>query len=189
MITQLLISSEKKPIITASYVIVGGGGGAYVNGTNGLGGAVIYGDTTIPGGSYSITIGAGGGREGLGSSSSFMNLIANGSSRSTTETVNGQTFSGVGGGLPGSGALSSSIFTYWAPYCTGASGGTQFRCTIRGGVWTPGHYSGGGGNGGVVILTIPTIYSSRIVASGAVVTTSGSNTIYRFNYSQSLVAS
>jgi hypothetical protein len=194
MITQLLISSGK-PIITASYVIVGGGGGAVISGANGQGGTVINGDTTIPDGSYSITIGAGGSRGGgLGSSSSFMGLIATGSTRTTTVTVNGETFSGIDAGSPnsaikGSGALASSI-VYTPSYCTipGASS-SAFYCEVSGGSWVNGYYQGGDGNNGVVILTIPTIYNSRIVASGAVVTTSGSNTIYRFNSSGSLVTS
>jgi hypothetical protein len=194
MITQLLISSGK-PIINASYVIVGGGGGAVISGANGQGGSVINGNTTILDGSYSITIGAGGSiGGGLGSSSSFMGLIATGSTRSTTVTVNGETFSGIDAGSPdsavkGSGALASSIY-YQGSYCTNPDGnGGPNKCGLFGGQWVEGRYINGNGNNGVVILTIPTIYSSRITASNASVTTSGTNTIYRYNSSGSLVAS
>lgn len=194
MITQLLLSSSGKPIITASYVIVGGGGGAVIDGADGLGGTVINGDTTIPDGSYSITVGAGGSRGGgLGSSSVFMGLIASGSTRTTTATVNGETFSGVDQGSPdsavkGSGALASYIVQGQGS-CPGSNQTLEWRCNIVGGVWIPGTYSNGNGNNGVVILTIPTIYSLRIAASNASITTSGSNTIYGFNYSGSLEAS
>ena len=195
MITQLLISSSGKPIITASYVIVGGGGGAVMNGADGLGGTVINGDTTIQDGSYTITVGAGGSRGGgLGSSSDFMGLIASGSTRTTTVVVNGETFSGQDQGSPnsavkGSGALASSI-TYTAGYCeTPSSTFTQQRCLDYERTWIAGSLIGGNGNNGVLILTIPTVYSSRIAASNATITTSGGNTIYRFNSSGSLVAS
>lgn len=194
MITQLLISSSGKPIITASYVIVGGGGGAVISGANGLGGTVINGETTIPNGSYSITVGAGGSRGGgVGSSSSFMSFTATGSTRTTTETVNGETFSGVDQGSPnssikGSGALASSI-VYVPSFCSPFGNYNQGMCLIIGGTYIPGFYQNGNGNNGVVILTIPTIYSSKITASNASVTTSGSNTIYRFNSSGSLVTS
>lgn len=194
MITQLLISSSGKPIITASYVIVGGGGGAVINGANGQGGTVINGETTILDGSYPITIGAGGSRGGgVGSSSSFMGIIATGSTRTTTATVNGETFSGQDQGSPnsaikGSGALASGI-SLSAGYCYPEGFNRQDLCEIQGGTWIPPSYSGGNGNNGVIILTIPTIYSSRITASNASITTSGSNTIYRFNSSGSLVAS
>ena len=194
MITQLLISSSGKPIITASYVIVGGGGGAVIGGANGLGGTVLSGDTTIPNGSYSITVGAGGSRGGgLGSSSDFMGLIASGSTRTTTVVINGETFSGVDQGSPnssikGSGALASSIY-YFPSQCNIDPSYGPSKCSLFGGYFIGGYYVNGDGNNGVVILTIPTIYSSRITASNASITTSGSNTIYRFNSSGSLVAS
>ena len=192
MITQLLASNTKS-IITASYIIVGGGGGAE-GGANGKGGSVINGDTTIPDGSYSITIGAGGSRGGgLGSSSSFMGLVATGSTRTTTVTVNGETFSGIDAGSPnsaikGSGALASGI-SVSAGYCREEYWPSKATCEAFGNTWVPPVYSGGNGNNGVIILTIPTIYSSRITASNASITTSGSNTIYRFISSGSLVAS
>ena len=179
--------------VTARYVIVGGGGGAVISGADGLGGDVINGVTSIPNGSYSITIGSGGSRGGgLGSSSSFMSFIATGSTRTTTVTVNGETFSGKDAGSPdsaikGSGALASSIY-FVASYCSNGESSIR-RCDISGGTWYEGGYRNGNGNNGVVILTIPTIYNSRIVASGAVVTTSGGDTIYRFNSSGSLVTS
>jgi len=194
MITQLLISSSGKPIITASYVIVGGGGGAVIYGANGLGGTVINGDTTILDGSYPITIGAGGSRGGgVGSSSSFMGLIATGSTRTTTVLINGEIFSGMDQGPPGSairgsGALASTIVVTPGE-CLNGFGPTQQQCEAYENTWRPASYSGGNGNNGVVILTIPTSYISRIAASGAAVTTSGSNTIYRFTSSGSLVAS
>lgn len=194
MITQLLASNTKS-IITASYIIVGGGGGAVINGADGLGGEVLSGTMNIPDGSYSIIIGAGGSRGGgLGSSSSFMGLIATGSTRTTTATVNGETFSGIDAGSPnsavkGSGALASGI-SFSAGYCYPEGEWTSKNpCEAFGNTWVPPSYSGGNGNNGVVILTIPTIYSSRITASNASITTSGSNTIYRFNSSGSLVAS
>ena len=192
MITQLLISSSGKPIITASYVIVGGGGGAVLNGANGLGGTVINGDTIILDGSYSIIIGAGGtAGGGVGSSSSFMSLVATGSTRTSTVSIDGETFSGIDYGSPnssikGSGAQSST-YRYPPGFCR-TSEPNPARCQLRGD-WTYEVSSGGIGNNGVVILKIPTSYASRISASGADVTTSGSNTIYRFNSSGSLVAS
>ena len=182
MITQLLISSSGKPIITASYVIVGGGGGAVYQGANGLGGAVINGEVIIPVGSYSVTIGAGGGAGGgLGSSSTFHNLTANGSTTTTTTIINGQIFSGQDAGNPnssvkGSGALSSPMTA--TQYCRKMLGGT---CR-----WWDTAYTNGVGNNGVVILTIATALISSISTSGASITTSGSNTIYRYDSSGSI---
>ena len=183
MITQLLISSSAKSIITASYVIVGGGGGAVFEGANGLGGAVINGEVIIPVGSYSVTIGSGGTQGGgLGSSSTFNNLTANGSTRTTTITINGEIFSGQDAGNPnssvkGSGALASSM----APIetCIRYKGAMCREWVLSG-------YTNGVGNNGVVILTIPTALTSTISASGATISYNGSNTIYRFNSSGSL---
>jgi hypothetical protein len=194
MITQLIASSSNIHYIpiTSTYVLVGGGGGAAYNISNGLGGEVISGAATIPDGSNSITIGAGGSGTitspgGVGSSSYFMSFVANGSSRSSTVSINGETFSGIDGGstggstIKGSGASSSVVGPVG---CSDGSGSDAARCSLRG--YTFGQ-KGGSGNNGVCIITIPTIFSSRISTSGAVVTTSGSNTIYRFNSSGSLV--
>ncbi len=200
MITQLLMSSSAGPIITASYVIVGGGGGATVNGADGLGGDVINGIFTFHTGTYSVVIGAGGRRSGgyvgpvgtLGSSSSFYGVTANGSTRTTTVTVDGQIFSGVdlGSGysnIAGSGASASNIPTQGSNYCYAHAGSVPTSasyCNMKGGSWT--NLIGGHGNNGVVILTIATANISSISTSGATITTSGSNTIYRYNSSGSI---
>lgn len=203
MITQLLISSSAKPIITAAYVIVGGGNGASTGGSNGLGGDVLSGSTIIEPGSYSVIIGAGGGQNGAGSSSSIYGLSANGGVRTTTLTINGETFSGIDQGssartsqsptipastIAGSGALFSGMYNT-ANQCVGGTdpnAPTAFRCRFRGGTWIPGVSEGGRGNNGVVILTIATSLTSLISTSGASITTSGSNTIYRYNSSGSI---
>lgn len=195
MITQLLISSSAKPIITASYVIVGGGGGAVINGANGQGGTVINGSLIIPGGSYLVTVGAGGSRGGgLGSSSSFMGLIASGSSRTTSVAVDGETFSGQDAGPPGSsvkgsGALSSFITIYRGCSQYPSVMSDQEMCERFGFSWIISGYGNGNGNNGVVILTIPTALTSSIASTNASITTSGTNTIYRYNSSGSLVVS
>ena len=200
MITQLLISSSAKPIITASYVIVGGGNGASTGGSNGLGGDVLSGSTIIEPGSYSVIIGAGGGQNGAGSSSSIYGLSANGGVRTTTLTINGETFSGIDQGssartsqsptipastIAGSGALFSGMYNT-DNQCVGANASSAFRCRVRGGTWIPGVSEGGRGNNGVVILTIATSLISLISTSGASITTSGSNTIYTYNSSGSI---
>lgn len=195
MITQLLISSSGKPIITANYIIVGGGGGAVIGGANGLGGTVINGSTIIPVGSHSITVGAGGSRGGgLGNSSSFIGLIASGSTRTTTVVLDGETFSGrdqgpPGSSIKGSGALASAITAYYQ--CSFEPGlfTDPDDCSRFGGSWIVGGYSNGNGNNGVVILTIPTALISSITTTNASVSTSGTNTIYRYNSSGSLVVS
>ena len=202
MITQLLISSSAKPIpiITASYLIVGGGGGATVNGADGLGGDVINGIFTLLSGTYSVVIGSGGIRSGgqvgsvgtLGSSSSFYGVTANGSTRTTTVSVNGQIFSGVdlGSGysnIAGSGASASNIPTQADNYCyayAGSPPSSASRCGQKGGSWT--NLIGGNGNNGVVILTVPTANASLISTNGATITTNGSNTIYTYQSSGSI---
>lgn len=200
MITQLLISSSAKPIITASYVIVGGGNGASTGGSNGLGGDVLSGSTIIEPGSYSVIIGAGGGQNGAGSSSSIYGLSANGGVRTTTLTINGETFSGIDQGssartsqsptipastIAGSGALFSGMYNT-PSYCPEFPGSSPFRCRVKGGNYIYGVNEGGVGNNGVVILTIATSLISLISTSGASITTSGSNTIYRYNSSGSI---
>lgn len=200
MITQLLISSSGKPIITASYVIVGGGNGASTSGSDGLGGDVLSGSTIFEPGSYSVLIGAGGGQNGAGSSSSIYGLSANGGVRTTTLTINGETFSGIDQGasprtsqsptipassIKGSGALFSGMYNTFTG-CVGASSGSPSICARRGGTWVWGVNEGGTGNNGVVILTIATALISLISTSGASITTSGSNTIYRYNSSGSI---
>lgn len=195
MITQLLISNSSKPIITASYVIVGGGGGAVINGANGQGGTVINGSLIIPTGSYLVTVGAGGSRGGgLGSSSSFMGLIASGSSRTTSVAVDGETFSGQDAGSPGSsvkgsGALSSFISVIRQCSIDPGSLYNEEICNRFGGSWIIVGYTNGNGNNGVVILTIPTALTSMITSTNASIATSGANTIYRYNSSGSFEVS
>ncbi len=182
--------------VPVSYVVVGGGGGASYNTSNGLGGDVLSGTTTIPKGSYSITIGSGGagtssnfGTGGAGSSSSFHSFGAIGSARTSTVSVDGETFSGIDGGstggstIKGSGASSSVVGPVG---CSDGTSAEEYRCSLRGHSYVQ---RGGSGNNGVCIITIATIHISKISTSGADISTSGSNTIYRFNSSGSLVVS
>ena len=191
MITQLVISTSSTPQNSASYVIVGGGGGAVIDGASGLGGEVLFGSLLLISGSYPVIVGAGGSRGGgLGSSSTFMGINAGGSTRTTTVSVNDETFSGQGLGPPrsttkGEGALSSSIVTVNG-FCV-PNWGSERTCGIMGGEWTPGYFLYGDGNSGTVILTIQTSFTGQIIATGATTSINGNNTIYKFNSSGSLV--
>ena len=116
-------------------LIVGGGGGSG-NGGGGAGGLIYQTGVSVPAGTYSVTVGAGGSYATNGSPSSFLNLVALGGGAGGTYDINyvaltpGQN-GGSGGGSGGTGSLNIVGI------------GSQGQ---SGGLYNSG--SGGGGGGG-----------------------------------------
>jgi alpha-tubulin suppressor-like RCC1 family protein len=116
-------------------LIVGGGGGSG-NGGGGAGGLIYQTGVSVPAGTYSATVGAGGSYATNGSPSSFLNLVALGGGAGGTCDTNyvaltpGQN-GGSGGGAGGTGSLNIVGI------------GSQGQ---SGGLYNSG--SGGGGGGG-----------------------------------------
>lgn len=110
----------------------GGGGGSSAYGGGGGGGGVLTGTTTQGVGSYSLTVGAGGGSSSAGEDSSIFGLTAEGGGRggtgSTSDTDGG--CGGGGGGFNGVGGSGSQ----------GGDGGDSV-------IYTTGDGAGGGGGG------------------------------------------
>lgn len=144
---------------TAGQRNSGGGGGA---------GAVgVAGTTTKPG------------NGGAGTASSITGTSVNyaGGGGGGSDTGNGNTgLGGAGGG--GNGGINSSINGVAGSANTGGGGG--------GGNASAGN--GGAGGSGVVILSVPTSNYSGTTTGSPTVTTSGSNTILKFNSSGSYTA-
>jgi Glycine rich protein len=117
--------------ITAQVLVVGGGGGGgdNVGGGGGAGAAVYSSVFSIPAGSYSLTVGAGGAVNASGSASTFRTLTAPGGGYGGTWRGG----SGVSGGCGGGGAGDSGL---------GAAGTVGFA-----GGSSTGNISSGGGGG------------------------------------------
>lgn len=125
------------PGISQADVIVvagGGGGGNASYGGGGGGGGMVYNTNQSLSSSYAITLGAGGGANAQGSSTSFGSLI----------TATGGGYGGNGsGGAGGSGGGSQGGSTSYA-----AGAGTTNQGNAGGGGFPGYSYGGGSGGGG-----------------------------------------
>jgi hypothetical protein len=93
----------------------------------------------------------------------------------------------AGGALGGGSSINSGGNGGTGDNATGGSGGTNSGGGGGAGSWSAS--SGGSGGSGVVILSIPTArYSGTYTGASVTVTTSGSNTVLRFNASGSYTA-
>lgn len=117
--------------ITAQVLVVGGGGGGgdNVGGGGGAGAAIYSSALSIPAGSYSLTVGAGGAPNTSGSASTFRTITAPGGGYGGTWRGG----SGVSGGCGGGGAGDTGL---------GAAGTVGFA-----GGSSTGNISSGGGGG------------------------------------------
>ena len=174
----------------------GGGGGASapnVNGTGGLGGgsggggqnyyAVLVAGPGVPtqgfdgGGGIAANAGGGGGAGGVGGTIASTNIGGPGGIGFPSNITGSVLYYGGGGGGGNGGAGGNGGGGAGAVTGTAGSAGTGGG---GGGGWN--HYGGSGGAGGsgIVVIAVPT-GTMAISAPGAVITTSGSNTIYSFN--------
>jgi hypothetical protein len=194
----------------------GGGFGGYQSqgtspGSGGAGGGVGWAGTqpagsgntpsTSPsqganGGIPSAQTGGGGGGGGGASGGTGGNSVATNTGgvggAGTASSITGSSVTYAGGGAGGSQATGGGI------NATGGSGGggngtltgtaTSGTANLGGGGGGVGEGTGGSGGKGVVILSIPTASYSSTSTGSPTVTTSGSNTILKFNGSGSYTA-
>jgi hypothetical protein len=129
--------------LSVDYLVVGGGGGGgYQTGGGGGGGQVITGNISLSGGTFSVTIGAGG-------TGSTNNPTNSSSSNGQTTTLSLPTpIVSIGGGGGGSASEGASGVANGGGGGAGFTGGTAVSGGKNGGSGGTGTNGGGGGGGG-----------------------------------------
>ena len=158
------------PMTNIEYLVLAGGGGGsndYPGGGGGGGGMLDGTETNIPGNTYDIVVGDGGGTNTSGTDSSFHTFTAIGGGVGSVNT-GGSGGSGGGGGRGNPGGTGVA-----GPPRQGYNGGTGDNSTYSSG-------AGGGGAGGVLegsSITLPaSTYTITVGGGGAGVTSLGDAT-------------
>jgi hypothetical protein len=155
------------PTVNVEYLVIAGGGGGSLGGggaggyrcsvsgeTSGGGASAESPFTATKGTTYIVTVGAGGGQNGLGNNSEFDTIVSTGGGVSTT---NGGSGGGVGANdssLPTPGAGTTGQGTAGgAKANTGARGGGGGGGASAAGAVTSGNVGGVGGNGVASLIT------------------------------------
>jgi hypothetical protein len=167
-----------------------GGGGA---GNGGTGGSATVGQGNA-GGSTSTSNGAGGGGGLLSAGGAGGGGVGGAGGSNGNSTITGSTITFAGGGGGSGGTTGGPGGTGGAGGGGGAGAGGNIAASGSSAGANTGSGGGGGGDGGglggsgFVILAIPTVSYTGTFTGAPTVTTSGANTILRFNASGSYTA-
>jgi len=166
-----------------------GGGGGYNSGPGGAGNTPSTspsqgnnGGTGLAGDENPKMGSGGGGAGAVGANPSGTQAGAGGAGTATSITGSSLTFAGGGGGgVNAAGTAGSGGAGGGGNGSVGGSGSRNGTVNTGGGGGGAGGPAGGNGGSGIVIMSIPTASFSGITSGGPTVSTSGANTILKFN--------
>jgi len=171
-----------------------GGGSGGATGTSGLGGSGTSGQGNNGGrgasGAGSYPAGGGGGSSAVGGSPANSSANGGNGGAGTASSITGSsvTYAGGGGGSRIGGTAGTGGAGGGGNGANSGAGSAATANTGGGGGGGAASSSGGNGGSGVVIISVPTANYSGTTTGSPTVTTSGSNTIIKFNASGTYTA-